>query len=83
MLEGAAAAGYAVRTPTEPRQRGPLVVLASTDAEHLAARLVQRGFVCSPRCDGLRVAFHYYNLEEDADRLLEALRPLEALLVPA
>jgi selenocysteine lyase/cysteine desulfurase len=81
LIEGATAAGYALRTPEDAGRRGPLVVLRSRDADQLAARLAERGVLCAPRGDGLRASFHYYNLAEDVDRLLDALAAHEDLLV--
>ena len=86
LIEGASAAGYRVRTPLDPAERGPLVVLGARDAERLAALLREAGIICAPRTGGLRCGFHFYNLEEDVDRLLEHLarhRDLMELPLPA
>jgi selenocysteine lyase/cysteine desulfurase len=83
LIEGAVAAGYQVRTPPNTAARGPLVVLGTTDAERLAALLRDAGIVCAPRSGGLRCGFHFYNLEEDVDRLLDELaRHRDLLEVP-
>lgn len=86
LIERASAAGYQVRTPRHPSQRGPLVVLRTRDAEHLASLLRAGGVICAPRGDGVRCSFHFYNLEEDVDRVLEELahhRDLLDLPLPA
>lgn len=86
LIAGAARAGYQVRTPREPAQRGPLVVIGTRDAERLASLLREAGVVCAPRSGGLRSSFHFYNREEDVDRLLEELarhRDLLELAQPA
>ncbi len=80
LIEGASAAGYQVLTPQEPGERGPLVVLRSRDADRLAALLREAGIICAPRSGGLRCSFHFYNLDEDVDRLLEHLVPHRTLL---
>jgi selenocysteine lyase/cysteine desulfurase len=76
-------AGYIVRTPFDPARRGPLVVLESTDAPALVARLQADGVVASCRGSGLRVSFHGYNSEQDVDAVLDALRAQPALLAEA
>ncbi len=80
LIEGASAAGYQVRTPRDTAKRGPLVVLGTRDAERLASLLRDAGIVCAPRADGLRSSFHFYNLEEDVDRLLDELSRHRRLL---
>src|SRR5205085_8383704 len=65
--------GFLVRTPTEPRLRGPLTVVESTDAPALVARLDGQGIVASCRGNGLRVSFHAYNTEGDVDAVIAAL----------
>lgn len=81
LIEKAAAAGYEVRTPSDPARRGPLVVLGSRDADQLASLLRAQGVICAPRADGLRCGFHLYNLEEDVDHLLEQLARHQDLLL--
>ena len=80
---GAREAGYVVRTPSDPARRGPLVVVQSTDAPALVARLQARGVICSARGQGLRVSFHGYNTEDDVRAVLDALAEESALLVRA
>jgi selenocysteine lyase/cysteine desulfurase len=74
------ARGFALRTPTEPQRRGPLVVVPSTDARVLVSRLAERGIVSSHRGDGLRVSFHAYNNEEDVVAVIAALEAEAALV---
>jgi len=66
-------AGFVVRTPSAPERRGPLVVVQSTDGPTLVSKLAARGIIASNRGNGLRVAFHAYNTEEDVDAVLAAL----------
>lgn len=73
LLEGARASGFDVLTPFEEDERGPMVAFGPVDAGALTARLAGAGLICSPRRHGLRVSFHYYNTEEDVDRLLAEL----------
>jgi selenocysteine lyase/cysteine desulfurase len=67
-------AGFVVRTPSIPAQRGPLVVVQSVDAATLVERLAARGIVASSRGNGLRISFHAYNNDEDVDAVMAALK---------
>jgi selenocysteine lyase/cysteine desulfurase len=76
----AVAAGFLVRTPADPRRRGPLVVVQSVDAPALVARLAVQGIVASARGNGLRISFHAYNNEADVDAVMAALEANADLL---
>lgn len=65
--------GWEVLTPEEADRRGPLVVLGSVDANRLVKALEERNIIVSARGSGLRVSFHYYNVSEDVDALLNVL----------
>jgi selenocysteine lyase/cysteine desulfurase len=71
--DAASAAGFVVRTPRDPRARGPLVVVQSVDAPALVERLARDGIVASARGNGLRISFHAYNNDEDVEAVLSAL----------
>jgi len=73
-------AGFVVRTPELPERRGPLVVVQSLDGPALVSKLAARGIIASCRANGLRVAFHAYNTEADADAVVSALCAESALL---
>lgn len=79
-VEGAATRGFDMKTSSDPARRGPLVVLRSTDAPALAAKLEGHGIIASARGDGLRVSFHAYNNDEDVDAVLAALEKENALV---
>ena len=74
-LRGARALGLRVKTPEDTV--GPLVVLQSDRAMEVVERLCERRIVVSPRLDGVRFAFHFYNTFEDVERTLQALKQLE------
>ena len=80
LLDGLDELGATVATPRAPARRGPLVCVRSTDVTALVAALAADAIVVSSREDKLRVALHLYNVEEDVDRLLEALRRHRVLL---
>ena len=73
-------AGFLVRTPSASDRRGPLVVVQSLDAPALVQKLAGRGIIASCRGNGLRVAFHAYNTDEDVDAVMSALVAESALL---
>ncbi|QRP50495.1 aminotransferase class V-fold PLP-dependent enzyme [Amycolatopsis sp. FDAARGOS 1241] len=72
--------GGIVATPEDHAHRGPLVAIASTDAEQLVERLGAEGIVVSSRGGNLRVSPHCYNTDGDIDRLLAALHTHKDLL---
>ncbi len=59
---------------------GPLVCVRSTDAPALVAALDADGIVTSERDSNLRVSLHLYNIEDDVDAVLEALKRHRHLL---
>jgi selenocysteine lyase/cysteine desulfurase len=77
------AAGALVRTPAGPAERGPLVVVESTDGPALVARLGARGVIASCRGNGLRVSFHAYNNDDDVTAVVSALEQEAQLLARA
>jgi selenocysteine lyase/cysteine desulfurase len=78
LIDGAEELGAHVVTPRGARS--PLVCIESTDVDALVAALDSEKIVCSERDSNLRVSLHLYNVEEDVDRLLEALRENRSLL---
>jgi selenocysteine lyase/cysteine desulfurase len=46
----------------------------------LVAALADQRIVCSERDSNLRISLHLYNVDEDVDRLLDALREHGSLL---
>src|SRR5262245_39470288 len=78
LIDGADELGAHVVTPRGARS--PLVCIKSTDVNALVAALDSEKIVCSERDSNLRVSLHLYNVEEDVDRLLDALRENRSLL---
>jgi selenocysteine lyase/cysteine desulfurase len=72
-IDGAQQRGLALLTPEEPAERGPLVMVRSTDAPKLVEALARDGILCSTRDGALRVSLHYYNTGADVDAVLAAL----------
>jgi selenocysteine lyase/cysteine desulfurase len=65
--------GATAVTPRGEGEHGPLVCVLSTDPNALVAALAEERIVTSTRDMNLRVALHLYNVEEDVDRILDAL----------
>jgi selenocysteine lyase/cysteine desulfurase len=80
LLDGLDDLGATVAAPRDPARRGPLVCVRSTDVRALVATLAEERVVCSERDSNLRIALHLYNVDEDVDRVLEALRTNRSLL---
>lgn len=66
-------ADYTIVTPTDPSRHGAMIALQSHDAPALVARLAAQDIVTSDRDNNLRVSPHFYNNEQDIERLFEAL----------
>ena len=62
----------------EGERSGILVFRLGDDPQRLWAELTRRGFVVRVRSGGIRIAPHFYNNEDDIDRLLAALDELGA-----
>lgn len=65
--------GWEFFSPTEPQYRGPQVTIHTEAAEDIAAYLSSRRIFVSPRGAAVRISLHFYNNEEDIDRVVEAL----------
>lgn len=65
--------GATAVTPRGDGEHGALVCVLSTDPNALVAALAEERIVTSTRDLSLRISFHLYNVEEDVDRILEAL----------
>jgi kynureninase len=77
LVAGADEVGLPVRSPRDRTARGGLVnVGVGTDAEKICHALLERDVSTDFRGDGLRVSPHFFNTDEDIDRLLAGLRDL-------
>jgi kynureninase len=69
--------GLPVRTPRDRDARGGMVNLGvGTEAEKVCHALLERDVCTDYRGDGIRVSPHFFNVEEDVDRLFGALREI-------
>jgi selenocysteine lyase/cysteine desulfurase len=80
LLAGLAELDAKVATPRGDGEFGPLICVASTDPNALVAALAAERIITSTRDLNLRISLHLYNVEEDVDRILEALTANRALL---
>jgi selenocysteine lyase/cysteine desulfurase len=78
LLAGLDELGATVATPRG--SYGALVCIASTDPSALVDALASERIVTSSRDPNLRLSLHLYNVEDDVDRVLDALARNRALL---
>ncbi len=80
LIDGLEELGAVFPTPRDPARRGPLVCVRSTDVSALVEALAAERITCSERDANLRISLHLYNVEDDVDRVLDALRRNRPLL---
>jgi selenocysteine lyase/cysteine desulfurase len=73
-LERANQLGLPVLGPRSVEQRGAAVAIAVPDGHHLEEQLKQRGMILSARGPAIRIAPHFFTLEEEISRALQAVR---------
>jgi selenocysteine lyase/cysteine desulfurase len=73
LIQGIQARGLDLLTPSAPAERGPLVMIGSTDSPKLVESLGAEGILCSTRDGALRISLHYYNTRADVEAVLESL----------
>jgi cysteine desulfurase / selenocysteine lyase len=76
LAAGAAHLGYTIAAPLDAR--AGIVSLVANDAGSLRDELAKRGIDVEERSGLLRCSPHFYNTDEDVDRLLDALSVLSA-----
>jgi len=74
LIEVAKDLGLKLQTPEEPQCRAGIVNFKIDKPKELAETLRQKGIVASARASGLRVSPHFYNTEEEIDKLMEEVR---------
>ena len=67
--------GYRVFSSRRPREKSGIAIIVGEhyDGEMLHKALLENRILTSPRGGGVRVSPHYYNTEEELDRVIEAL----------
>jgi cysteine desulfurase/selenocysteine lyase len=72
LTDGLVRRGFRVLSPGGPHRSGQTLV-AVPDPPRAAAFLAARGVLVTEKPQGLRLATHFYNTEQDIDRALEVL----------
>jgi selenocysteine lyase/cysteine desulfurase len=72
-LAGLEEIGWASVTPSQDARRGPMVCIPARDPPGLCNTLMEQDIVTSFRDDKLRATLHFYNSEDDVERLIAAL----------
>ncbi|MEA1992874.1 MAG: aminotransferase class V-fold PLP-dependent enzyme [Euryarchaeota archaeon] len=62
------------RTPRDERKRAGIVNIAHSNPEKAVEKLKDKNIFVSPRMGGIRVATHFWNTEEDIDKLLDSIQ---------
>jgi len=74
LVEELKALGLKLQTPEEQRYRSGIVNFKIAEPEEVAEKLNNKGIVVSARAHGVRVSPHFYNTEEEIDRLIEEIK---------
>ena len=79
LIDRALDAGFDVRTPMEPHQRGGTVCVNAPHGFELCQELISRGFKVDYRPGaGVRMAPHFYTSEEDCIATIDKIRTILA-----
>ncbi len=73
LVEGLRKKGYPIVTPLVEGRRSGIVCFGAEDTVNLAERLIERDVIVSAREGNVRTGIHFYNDEDDVDRLLAEL----------
>lgn len=63
--------GLKLQTPLEPECRSGIVNFLIDNAQERTRKLAEKGIIVSARSHGIRVSPHFYNTEEEIDKLVE------------
>lgn len=80
IAQRAAAEGWSLASTADPSRRGPMMAIRCRNAPELVRRLDAAGITVSDRDGNLRISPHFYNNNEDLDRLFSALRANRGLI---
>lgn len=73
LIEGLDRIGAKMVTPRDPAKRGPMIAVATTDANAMVAALAEDRILTTPRDGNIRLSWHCYNSVADVDAVIEGL----------
>ena len=73
LVENARAAGFAMNLAPSPEQRSAIVMVEHDDPRAAVARLADAGIIVDARPGYVRISPHFYNTEDEVDRVIEEL----------
>jgi len=74
LIESVNDLGLKLQTPVESQYRSGIVNFRIDKPKELAEALGKKGIVISARANGLRISPHFYNTEEDTDKLMDEVK---------
>jgi selenocysteine lyase/cysteine desulfurase len=74
LIEAVEDLGLALQTPTEKQYRSGIVNFKIHRPQKFVEKLEKNGIVVSARANGIRVSPHFYNTEQEIDRLMKETR---------
>lgn len=66
--------GFHLTTPLDVEHRSGIVHFLTDNAKEKVATLEKKGIIVSARSNGLRISPHFYNTQEEVERLIEELK---------
>jgi selenocysteine lyase/cysteine desulfurase len=69
--------GLKLQTPEEKSCRSGIVNFKTVKPQKMVEKLKKKGIVVSARAHGIRVSPHFYNTEEEIDKLMEEIKRTE------
>jgi len=73
LIRAVKASGLELQTPEEPQYRSGIVNFKIDKPKDVVEKLRRIGIVVSARANGIRVSPHFYNTEEEIDKLVEEI----------
>jgi selenocysteine lyase/cysteine desulfurase len=78
LIERLGNAGFTLQTPLDPPCRSGIVNFKVKNPLETEKALEKKGIIVSARSNGIRVSPHFYNTEDEIDKLVAAAKEIEA-----